>query len=293
MLKSSIIALAITTAAAMSASSYGALIEGFEDTNSLTTNYNMADTSGANKFINASSPSIGSNAIKAGGNNTLTYKNSTFSLAKGQSITTSVWVAQRTAGSNSNVLVQLGFGDKATDTFNNGAGYVSIFSRLINDDTTADSTQYHLAADNKSDANTAASENKSPYPKVKLAGGYGTNGHPGPVWYIYSLKLTRTDTNAFQTVSSLQYVGPNGTETPGNTVLTYTSDVYTNAAFAALADQGKLYAGIRSNTNSGALRLDNFAVSDPVATPEPAAAGAIGVGALLLGKRRRKSNKSN
>jgi len=285
-MKSTIIALSAAIVLTAGSFAGAAYLDNFENTNSLANNYNQADTTNGNTFINVStSPTIGTNSIKANANNTLTYKTSTFSLPVGKSVTTSIYVNQRTASSAGNVLVQLGFGNAATDTFSSATTARSIFSRLVSDDTANNNTQYHLASDNKF-TTSAASEN-SGYPTVKLTGGFGGSNN-NPVWYLYSLTLSRTDATTFTAYSRLQAVGATGTETPGAVLVSYTG-TYTNADFGTLADAGTLYAAIRSNTNSGALRLDNFSVSDPVTTPEPAAAGAIGVGALLIGKRRRKS----
>lgn len=273
--------------------SRAAWFDDFEDTTSLATHYKQADTttSPTNRmFINVGSAmgtTVGQNSIKANKNNTLTYTGATFGLPAGYQITTSILVAQRTANEAGGVLVQLGFGNTDTDTFSNGPDTRAIYSRLFSNNTDNNNTQYRLASDNKFSA-SAASENVE-QPTVRLTGGFGPPNNNSPVWYLYSVTITRSadQPNTFTAYSRLQAVGPTGTETPGDVLISYTG-TYTNADFASLADQGLLYAAIRSNTDAGALRLDNFHVTDPTPVPEPAVSAVLfGAAGLLLGKRRK------
>lgn len=269
--------------------SQAAWFDNFESTTTATLpdHYNQVDTSTGGRFeVFTTAPTLGSKAIKANANNTLTYKGATFSLPVGKQITTSVMVAQKPSTSNAQVLVQLGFGNQNNDVFNNGTtgSFVSIFSRVVSTNT---STAYNLLSNNKSSF-TSGSAESTQQSGFTLSGSGAT-----AVWYLYSMTLQRTDTSTFKSSAFLQSFGTDGT-TAGAVVAQFALPItYTNAALAAVADSGLLYAGIRSNggtTGATALRLDNFSVSDPVTIPEPTALGAASAGLLLLAGRQRKTN---
>ena len=112
--------------------------------------------------------------------------------------------------------------------------------------------------------------------------GNGTSYTP---FYLYTETLSRTDAGSFTSSGTLSFYGTSATNPP-STVGTF-SIGYQNALLGSAADTGALYGGFRSNSSGGAYTLDNFSVSDPFATPEPASLGLCACAAVFLGRRRR------
>ena len=271
-----------------------------ENTSDITSNFTQTNDSDAtgSYFTNQSTPSIGGNSVvnTSGADATATYSQSSFYLPVGDQITVSAYVDQEQAGSGSQVLLELGFGDTSSDVYHKDSNGYDIFSRLYS--VQSHNQSFEPLTDDKYQNTVAASETDalggSNY--VTLT---GTNG--AGQWYLYSVTLQNLDSSGdFQEFVSLQSATVSGgTATLGTTVLSYSelyNGSYANTGLESAATTGAgLYTGFRSNTvgNSGTDAIDNFAVSAVSPDPEPASLGLLATSGIFLLRRRGGAHGTN
>jgi hypothetical protein len=201
---------------------------------------------------------------------TAIYKNTSFDFSlAGETITVSAYVNIIGPTETGNRLLHLGFANSPFSGLNGNAGLAFTGFRL--NPTAIGSTVFSPQWQTK----TAAGGT------VNTAGGTNVTLTLGD-WYKLSVSFANLGSGSMQASGFVQDFGVNGL-TPGTSfnfspVILNSLDIATNNA---------VYAAFRTFQADGAGGLDNFAASEVLPEPGTMALGGLGLGTLLMVRRRQ------